>query len=177
MVMAMTLDGKIARDDNHPADWTGKEDKQKFVEVTKKAGVVIMGSKTFDTIGRALPDRRNIVMTRNRARKSVDNLIFTDQTPELILEGLAREGFSEAALIGGTQINSLFARAGLIDEIYVTIIPLLFGRGLSLFNHEMDAQLFLVDFEVISDKFLVVRYRVEPSGTALADLLETNIDS
>jgi dihydrofolate reductase len=167
MVMAMTLDGKIAKDDNHPADWTGKDDKQKFVEITKRAGVVIMGSKTFDTIGRALPDRRNIVMTRNRTRKSFDNLIFTDQAPDLILEGLAREGFSEVALIGGTQINSLFARAGLIDEIYLTIVPLLFGRGLSLFDHDTDTQLSLVNFEVISDQSLVLRYRVEPSDPAL----------
>lgn len=164
MVMAMTLDGKIARDNDHPADWTGKKDKLKFVEITKRAGVVIMGSKTFDTIGRALPDRKNIVMTRNRARKSVDNLIFTDQAPNLILEGLAREGFNEVALIGGTQINSLFARADLIDEIYITVLPLFFGRGLSLFDHDMDTRLFLVDCEIISDHALVLRYRVEPRG-------------
>lgn len=161
LVMAMTLDGKIARDDNHPADWTGKEDKRKFVEVTKRAGVVIMGSKTFDTIGKALAGRKNIVMTRNRNRKSADNLIFTDQTPEFILEGLAREGFSEAALIGGTQINSLFARANLIDEIYVTVLPVFFGRGLSLFDHDMDTRLSLVDCEVVSDQSLVLRYRVK----------------
>ncbi len=161
MVMAMTLDGKIARDDNHPADWTGKEDKRKFVEITKRAGVVIMGSKTFDTIGKALPGRKNIVMTRNRDRKSVDNLIFTDQDPELILKGLAREGFREAALLGGAQINSLFARANLIDEICVTVIPVFFGRGLSLFDHDMDTRLSLVDCEVISDQSLVLRYRVK----------------
>lgn len=161
MVMAMTLDGKIARDDNHPADWTGKEDKRKFVEITKRAGVVIMGSKTFDTIGKALPGRKNIVMTRNRDRKSADNLIFTDQDPELILKGLAREGFREAALLGGAQINSLFARANLIDEICVTVIPVFFGRGLSLFGHDMDTRLSLVDCEVISDQSLVLRYRVK----------------
>ena len=161
MVMAITLDGKTARDDKHPADWTGKEDKLKFIEITRRAGVVIMGSKTFDTIGRALPGRKNIVMTRNRDRKSAGNLIFTDQTPELILEGLAREGFSEVALIGGTQINTLFAMANLIDEIYVTIIPLLFGRGLNLFDHDMDARLELVDCEVISDQSLVLKYRVK----------------
>ena len=57
MVMAMTLDGKIARDASHPADWTGTEDKKKFVEITRRAGAMIMGSRTFDTIGRLLPGR------------------------------------------------------------------------------------------------------------------------
>ena len=100
-------------------------------------------------------------MTRNRDRKSVDNLIFTDQDPELILKGLAREGFREAALLGGAQINSLFARANLIDEICVTVIPVFFGRGLSLFDHDMDTRLSLVDCEAISDQSLVLRYRVK----------------
>ncbi|ACN13991.1 FolA [Desulforapulum autotrophicum HRM2] len=161
LVMAMTLDGKIARDSNHSADWTGKDDKKKFVEITKRAGAMIMGSKTFDTIGRALPGRKNIVMTRNRSRKSDGNLIFTDQPPDLILKGLDREGFSEVALIGGTQINSLFAQANLIDEIFVTVVPIFFGRGLSLFDCEMDNQLELLGTEIISDQSLVLRYRVK----------------
>lgn len=170
MVMAMTLDGKIARDDEHPADWTGKEDKRKFVEITKKAGVVIMGSKTFDTIGKPLPDRKNIVMTRNRDRKSADNLIFTDQAPEAIIDNLAREGFNEAAVIGGTQINSLFAMTNLIDEVYVTVLPVFFGRGLSLFDHDMDIQLSLVDYEVVSDHTLVLRYRVKGKQVGFVEL-------
>ncbi len=160
MVMAMTLDGKIARDANHPADWTGTEDKKKFVEITRRAGAMIMGSRTFDTIGKVLPGRKNIVMTRNKERKSCGDLIFTDKTPALIIEELARQGFEEVALIGGTVINTLFAKAGLIDEICVTVVPLLFGRGLSLFDLEMETRLELVDTEIIADHSLVLRYRV-----------------
>ena len=161
LVMAMTLDGKIARDSNHPADWTGKDDKKKFVEITKRAGVMIMGSKTFDTIGRALPGRKNIVITRNKARKSAGNLIFTDKAPDLLLKELAQEGFQEVALIGGSIVNTLFAEADLIDEIYVTVIPVLFGRGLSLFDCEMDARLELLGADTISDQSLMLRYRVK----------------
>ena len=164
MVMAMTLDGKIARDSNHPADWTGRDDKKKFIEITKRAGVMIMGSKTFDTIGRALPGRKSIVMTRNPSRKSTQDIIFTDQSPALILETLSHEGFQEAALIGGSQINSVFARANLIDEIHVTVVPILFGRGLSLFDGEMDTRLELVGTEILSDQFLTLKYRMKKSG-------------
>ncbi len=70
LLMAMTLDGKISRDTQQLVDWTGKADKQYFVRVTRQAGVVIMGSKTFDTIGKPLPGRMNIVMSRNPHRKS-----------------------------------------------------------------------------------------------------------
>jgi dihydrofolate reductase len=161
LVMATTLDGKIARDSNHPADWTGKEDKKKFVEITQRAGAMIMGSRTFDTIGRALPGRRNIVMTRNRSRQSDGNLVFTDQPPDLILRGLVQEGFSEVALIGGAQINSLFARANLIDEIYLTVVPVVFGKGLSLFDCDLNTRFLLVDTECIPDGSVVLRYQVK----------------
>lgn len=161
MVMAMTLDGKIARDSNHPADWTGRDDKKKFVEITKRAGVMIMGSKTFDTIGRALPGRKSIVMTRNRLRKSTGDIIFTDLSPDLVLKTLCDKGFQEVALIGGSQTNSLFARADLIDEIHVTVVPILFGTGLSLFDGEMDTRLELFGTEILSDQCLTLKYRVK----------------
>jgi dihydrofolate reductase len=159
--MAMPLDGKIARASNQPADGTGKEDKKKFVEITQRAGAMIMGSRTFDTIGRALPGRRNIVMTRNRSRQSDGNLVFTDQPPDLILRGLVQEGFSEVALIGGAQINSLFARANLIDEIYLTVVPVVFGKGLSLFDCDLNTRFLLVDTEGIPDGSMVLRYQVK----------------
>lgn len=137
LLMAMTLDGKIARNSNEIVDWTGMADKKYFVEVTQEAGVVIMGSRTFDTIGKPLAGRKNIVMTRdkNRSRENnVDNLVFTDQSPNEIIKGLQEEGFGKAALIGGAMINSLFAKENLITEIHITLVPELFGKGLSLFN-------------------------------------------
>ena len=165
MVMAMTLDGKIARESDHPVNWTGKEDKKKFVQITKRSGVMIMGSRTFDTIGRVLPGRKNIVMTRNKARKSCGDLIFTDKAPERILEDLSDQGFKEVALIGGAVINSLFIEADLIDEIYISVVPILFGRGLSLFDCEINTRLELINTETIADHSLVLRYRVKKKSS------------
>jgi dihydrofolate reductase len=161
LLMAMTLDGKIARDSLQLVDWTGKADKQYFVRVTREAGVVIMGSKTFDTIGKPLPGRKNIVMTRNPDRKSQDeNLVFTDQSPIQILNSLGEEGFERAALIGGAIINSLFARENLITQIHVTLVPALFGRGLSLFREALDVKLELVENREIDKGHLLLVYRV-----------------
>ena len=163
LLMAMTLDGKIARDSRQLVDWTGKADKQYFVRVTREAGVVIMGSKTFDTIGKPLPGRKNIVMTRNPDRTSKEeNLIFTDQSPGQILNGLKQEGFERVALIGGAIVNSLFAREKLITQIHVTLVPELFGRGLSLFRDSLDVSLELVENREIDPGHLLLVYRVLP---------------
>ncbi len=161
LVMALTLDGKIGRDSNDPVDWTGQADKKKFVQITKDAGVVLLGSTTFDSIGRPLPNRKNIVLTRNKERVSdKENLVFTDQNPEEILDDLAQQGYTSVALIGGSTINTLFAEKNLVDEVYITIVPWLFGHGLSLFNGSLDMQLKLLKTETIEDGFILLKYAV-----------------
>lgn len=146
MLMAMTVDGKIARNDSQFVDWSGSADKAYFVKVTREAGVVIMGSKTYDTIGKPLPGRLNVVMTRDKSRTSdVDNLVFTDQSPEEILKELEEGGFKTAVLIGGGVVNSLYADRGLITHLHITVVPRIFGTGLNLFNNELDMELGLLE--------------------------------
>lgn len=162
LLMAITLDGKTGKDSEHFVDWTEREDKKFFVQITKKAGVIIMGSKTFDTIGGPLPERKNIILTRNRQRKSQwDNLVFTDKTPSDLLKWLEREGFSEAVLAGGPTVNTLFARERLIDEIIVTISPLVFGYGTSLFSEEIAMELKLKDVQRRGKDLVAITYSVK----------------
>ena len=163
LLMAMTADGMIARNSMQAVDWTGKADKGYFVRVTREAGVMIMGSKTFDTIGKVLPGRKNIVMTRDKNRQSQDpDLIFTGQAPGQIAANLARQGFSLAALIGGAVVNTLFIKEGLVDEIHVTIVPRFFGKGLSLFSEALDIQLELFDVQKLTSDHILLKYRVIP---------------
>ncbi len=162
LLMAMTLDGKIARSHSELINWTGKQDKQYFVKVTRQAGVVVMGSKTFDTIGHPLPGRKNIVMTRNRTRRSDHkDLVFTDQTPQQILGDLKLQGFDQAALIGGSVVNSLFAKENLITRIHVTLVPAVFGQGLSLFNADLDLSLEFMESQEIGKGHLLLIYKVK----------------
>ena len=162
LLMAVTADGRIARNSMELIDWTGKGDKQYFVRLTRKAGAMIMGSKTFDTIGKVLPGRLNIVITRDTTRISQKKeLIFTHQTPEQILNDLHAQGFDSVALIGGSVVNTLFMKKNLIDEIHLTIVPRLFGKGLSLFNEILDTQLELMDIDKIDQGHVLLKYRVK----------------
>ncbi len=160
-MMAVTVDGKIARDPMELVNWTGKADKRYFVSMTKKAGVMIMGSRTFDTIGKVLPGRKSIVLTKNKNRKSDhEDLEFTDQSPRRILADLEERGYDQATLIGGAIINTMFMEQGLIDEVHLTMVPLFFGKGISLFNRELDVKLQLRDQQIIEKDCLLLKYRV-----------------
>jgi dihydrofolate reductase len=161
LLMAMTLDGRVARTTTHFPDWTEKEDKALFAKISRRAGVVIMGSRTFDTLGKPLPGRKNIVITRQQARKSEwGNLVFTDRPAKEILSDLEKEGFSETVLAGGTIINTLFAEAQLIDEVMVTVSPLVFGSGLSLFESRIFMEMRLLEARRIGDNTVFLHYKV-----------------
>lgn len=159
LLMAMSLDGRTALHPAHFPDWTEKADKRLFVEVTRRAGVVIMGSRTYDTIGRPLPGRKNVILTRDPARVShQDNLLFTSRAPREILDTLAAEGHAEAVLAGGATVNTLFAREDLIDEMIVTIAPRLFGQGLSLFEPGVEMSLRLLSVDRLGEQMVQLRY-------------------
>ena len=161
LVMAVTLDGKIGKSQDHFPDWTGKEDKKLFASLSRKAGVVIMGSKTFDTIGVPLPGRKNIIFTRDKSRKSTwENLVFTDQDPEALLADLEKKGFQEVILAGGAFVNTLFAEKGLIDELVVTICPKIFGYGISLFSEEISLELELTAMDRLGQHMVCLTYEV-----------------
>jgi dihydrofolate reductase len=161
LVIALTVDGKIGLNSDHFPDWTEPADKKLFMSVSKKAGVIIMGSKTFDTFGAPLPGRKHVVLTRNTHRQfEGDQVVFTPKKPADILVDLEREGYSEVVLGGGSNINYLFAREGLIDEILVTYSPKIFGAGLSLFSGEIEMDLALLETGTLGEHTVFARYRV-----------------
>lgn len=165
LMMAMTADGRIGRSADHFPDWTGSADKRMFAQASRRAGVVIMGSRTYDTLGKPLAGRHNIVLTRNPQRRAnADNLEFTSQPPSAIIAALEKKGIAEAILAGGAQINTLFARAGLIDEIRVTVAPLIFGAGPGLFDGPVGLKLDLVESLVLDDGAVSLHYRVKTGG-------------
>lgn len=162
LIVAVTVDGKIAKTRNHFPDWTGTEDKKLFKSVTKKAGVMVMGSRTYDVIGKVLPDRKSVVMTRNKKRVSNnDNLVFTDKKPMEIIRELESEGYKEATVIGGAEINTLFAADNLVDELLITYTPHGFGEGLSIFSKAVDLKLSLSHCSPIGENGILARYKVK----------------
>jgi dihydrofolate reductase len=161
LMMASTVDGKIGRTSHEFPDWTGKEDKIMFKQATQRAGVVIMGSKTYDAIGKPLPGRKNVVLTRNKQRVSRhENLVYSSAQPHHLLQELHREGFNEVVLAGGSIVNSLFAREDLIDEIHITFAPRVFGQGISLFSETLSMALQLLAVERLGADYILAKFRV-----------------
>ncbi len=136
LMAAVTIDGKIARHEHHFVDWSSKEDKKLFMQTSKRAGVVILGNNTFETFPSPLPGRLHVVLTTNVTDKPQQpgEIEFTDRSPQEIVADLEGRGYTEAVLTGGAQVNALFLAANMVDEIWLTVEPHIFGLGIDLFR-------------------------------------------
>lgn len=163
LMMAMTVDGKIAKSADHLADWTSKADKKSFIKESKEAGVIIMGQTTYETIGRPLPGRLNFVLsqTPDKFQNQAGLLEYFKGTEQEIVDNLESRGYKKAILGGGAFVNGSFLRAGLVDELLLTVEPKLFGAGLDLFSGDgVDIDVELIEINKLDKNVIQLRYKV-----------------
>lgn len=169
LIAALTTDGFIGRDSTHKSTrWTSKEDAAWFNQRSREAGVVVMGRATYETIGKPMLDRVTVVYSRSGEGKLVENqtqleknqVYYTQLKPKDLLNKLEEFGFSEAAISGGSSIYTLFMQAKVIETMYLTVEPVLFGDGIKLFNQELDLELNLVSQKQLSPQTLLFEYKL-----------------
>ena len=115
LIAAVTVDGFIARHSREVTTWS--KDLHLFKEQTL-GHPVVMGSNTYDTLAAELEGRKMIVVHRN------DN-------PISILESIKED---KCFIIGGGKTYARFAPY--LTHLYITPHPLVFGKGVPLFDGE-----------------------------------------
>lgn len=162
LIAAISADGFIGRDSSHTADWTSKDDKKLFITVTKESGVMIMGSNTFKTIGKALPGRKTIIYsTKPEQFKEIEGDIEVTAEPATeLIERLAKQGYDSVTICGGAQIYGQFLKAKLITEVFLTVEPVLFGSGVPLSLGADLTKLKLIDSQNLNQDSILLHYQV-----------------
>ena len=154
LYMAMSVNGIIALDD-YSEDFLLEEDWELFCDLVKEYKNIIWGSNTYtklqswsiDHFTKDIRDATKVIISRNPTFQVQDGYI-TASTPLEALNILEKEGFDKCLLTGGSTINTLFAKDGLIDEVILTIDPVMIGKGRFLFS-EQDFELSL-QFEKVT---------------------------
>lgn len=163
IIVSITADGFIAQNvEQSSLKWTSKEDTRFFVDFTKKVGVIIMGSTTFETINRPLPDRKIIVLTRSKKydQFNSDQVVAESRDVKEVLKELENSGQAEVAITGGTSVYTQFMKEKLVDELYLTVEPIVFGAGLKLFDGALDQKLELIEIIDLSEQTKVLHYKI-----------------
>jgi dihydrofolate reductase len=97
---------------------------------------ILMGHKTYESIGKPLPHRTNVILTKNEEFTAEGCIIVHSME-----EAAARFADEEVFVIGGAEIFRLFMP--IVDRLYITLI-----------EHEFEADIFFPDFD-IEDWYLV----------------------
>ena len=165
IIAALTLDGFIARTPSQSTlSWRSKGDRQFFIAKTKEARVVVMGLNTAKTSKRPMPDRLNVIYAKSREElphwKEFDGWEVTQKDPASLIQELSERGYGEVAICGGSTIYTMFMQAGVVNTLYLTIEPVFFGQGMTLFNKEMDKHLTLISTTKLEDNTLLLEYGV-----------------
>lgn len=113
LIFAASENGVIGRDGGLP--WDLPDDLKHFRDLTR-GKTVVMGSKTYESIGRPLPKRRNIVISRDPNYQAEGCEVV--HSPEEALEITKNDG--EVMIMGGAKIYEAFLP--LADRIYLTRI-------------------------------------------------------
>jgi len=102
LVAAIASNNVIGKENSLP--WNIPEDLKRFKQMTS-GHTILMGRKTFDSIGRPLPNRQNIVMTKdeNFKKEGIKVINDFDEALELI-----KESNEDIFVIGGSKIYELF---------------------------------------------------------------------
>lgn len=126
--------------------WFEEPESQAFVqEMLGSLGAVVSGRSTFDmslpSWGADGPTGRLrlpvVVLTHRPPASPVENGVYTfvDEGIEAAIHrAQALAGLKNVSLMGGPDVGRQALAAGLVDEIVVSVVPVLFGTGLSMFS-------------------------------------------
>lgn len=136
LYIASSLDGYIARE-NGDVDWLPQTSESEYEEFFKSVDNVIMGKKTYDqilTFGKyPYNNKKSFVFTRDVSLTNDANVEFVSNIEEFKtkLKSLNENTW----LVGGSEILSVFLEHKLVDEIILSIIPVILGKGIPLFQN------------------------------------------
>lgn len=118
-IVAVDKNWAIGKDNKLP--WHLPED-LKFFKETTSGKIMIMGRKTFESLGRLLPGRMHIVISRSNLESDIENLIYVSSLDKAIelAKTMIPKWPDEVFIMGGGEIYK--QSMDLIDRLYLTQI-------------------------------------------------------
>lgn len=155
--VATTLDGFIAGRD-HDVSWCFTDADYGFSAFLESVEVILMGRTSYDVMKSLGPvpfsDKKIIVFTRTPPAESPDPMVtFTAESPEIVAARIKTDTERNIWLFGGAKIATILLNAGLVNEMVLSVHPIIAGAGVPLFSSD-----------AVPSAFKFVRADTYPSG-------------
>jgi dihydrofolate reductase len=170
---AQSLDGFIARPDGS-IDWlqnygagadlgAGPMSDGSYDRFYEGIGAVVMGSKTYEYVHEHVSSwpyevPSFVFSSRNLTTLSGDIEVVSGDVGPVNERAVASAAGKNVWLVGGGALASQYVAAGLLDEVIVTVVPVVLGEGLPLFAQGVSDELRLADLQRHENGMVALRY-------------------
>jgi len=130
-----SIDGVIATNSKTLPNWASREDWEHLQKSLKSCDAFVMGKNTFMATEK-LPRRNNTFVLTNRIKsiKTQGEITFINPKGKDLKQLLGK--FKKVAVLGGAKTYEYMLNNKMIDEIFLTIEPIVLGRGIKIFADE-----------------------------------------
>ena len=160
--MATTVNGYIAKENNE-TPWSNEE-WQSFSKFVKEIKAIVIGKNTYELMKKddefsKMGNPFTVVVSKEDFAHNSNFDIA--KSPKDALKILKEKNFAKVLVAGGGMLNSSFMKKKLIDEIYLDIEPLVFGKGIKLFSdNNFDTKLELMGTKSLSKNTIQLHYKI-----------------
>jgi dihydrofolate reductase len=166
LIFVSTLDGKVTKwGDSHIKLWSSHQDQEYFKNIWNESQLIVMGSNTFNAEPlNPSSNHQFIVMTGHPEKyKSLEisqQIEFTNESPVELTARFKKKGHEQMLVVGGPHVATSFLKEQLIDELWLTFEPKIFGTGGNFVTDgQLDINLRLIKCEEVNEQgTLIIKY-------------------
>jgi dihydrofolate reductase len=166
LYISMSLDGYIAKpnDDLSFLSIVEKvEEDYGYSELLSQVDTIILGRKTYDWVMQLgeLPYKdKNVYIITKTFRPNKGKIVFYSGNLTELIHNLKIQNEKNILCEGGTEIVNELLRKDLIDELIISIIPILVGKGIRLFDENRPEQkLKLISVKTFESGLIQLHYK------------------
>jgi len=130
--VAASIDGRISLSEKTVPRWTSKEDWRFFQHSLARMEAVVVGRNTYAAVAGRLRKRNTFVLS-NGPKTMVRRGSVTFLNPAKVALTPLLAKYKSVAVLGGGAVYRFMLESELLDEMFVTLEPLIFGRGKEMF--------------------------------------------
>ncbi|MFB2769310.1 dihydrofolate reductase family protein [Pelatocladus sp. BLCC-F211] len=166
LYIASSLDGYIARTSGD-VDWLFTDQDYGYAEFLTQINTVIMGKKTYQQIlsfgEYPYKDKQGIVLSTSLSGQTDENVQFVGGHLQEFISTLRQSVGGDIWLVGGSKTIHDFMKHGFVDELILSIHPIILGDGIPLIvkDPSIETALELQDVKNYNSGLLQVTYQVK----------------
>lgn len=171
LYIAISLNGKIAKLDGS-VDWLESIPKPEdsdygYGEFYNSIDTTIQGNNTYKQILAwdiefPYKGKKNYVLTSDSTLEDNEDVSFISNDHISVVKSIKEENGKDIWLIGGAKANAMLLDAGLLDELYVFVMPVILNEGIDLFGKLLnDVSLDLISSKSYSTGAVEMVYQVK----------------